>query len=291
MEFTQSVDLALGIKLVAAMLGGLITGLIGGMVGLALGRPRLLLVYWTANSPANAAGTNILISGLASATGTWQHFREGRIDYQVLALMGIPTFIGAFVGGFFAGMVPVALLLVVVGVTTTWYGYGLFTGRRRARGQEGPRVAAAASDGATAAASDESPSLDVTAHTKTPVRRYATEMALGLGIGLFGGVVGLVLGQLRLPAMINVLGLDPRIAAGTNLAIATFTGLFGFAGHMLHWRIDFLLLLVMGSTAMLGSYLGAKQTGKVSPRTLRRWMGGVMIITAIPLFWLAYTQF
>jgi uncharacterized membrane protein YfcA len=42
---------------------------------------------------------------------------------------------------------------------------------------------------------------------------------------------------------------------------------------------------------MLGSYLGAKQTGKVSPRTLRRWMGGVMIITAIPLFWLAYTQF
>lgn len=283
MEFTQSVDLVLGIKLLAAVLGGLITGFIGGMVGLALGRPRLLLVYWTANNPANAAGTNILISGLASATGTWQHFREGRIDYQVLALMGIPTFIGAFVGGFFAGMVPVALLLVVVGVTTTWYGYGLFTGRRRARGQEGPRVAAAASD--------DSASLDVSARTKTPVRRYATEMGLGLGIGLFGGVVGLVLGQLRLPAMINVLGLDPRIAAGTNLAIATFTGLFGFAGHMLHWRIDFLLLLVMGSTAMLGSYLGAKQTGKLSPRTLRRWMGAVMIITAIPLFWLAYTQF
>lgn len=287
MEFTQSVDLVLIIKLAAAVLGGLITGFIGGMVGLALGRPRLLLVYWTANSPANAAGTNILVSGLASATGTWQHFREGRIDYQVLALMGIPTFIGAFVGGFFAGMVPVALLLIVVGVTTTWYGYGLFTGRRRARGQESPRVAAASSDGA--AASEESAPLMAPARVKTPVWRYATEMGLGLGIGLFGGVVGLVLGQLRLPAMINVLGLDPRIAAGTNLAIAIFTGLFGFAGHMLHWRIDFLLLLVMGSMAMLGSYLGAKQTGKMSPRTLRRWMGGVMIITAIPLFWLAYT--
>jgi uncharacterized membrane protein YfcA len=59
----------------------------------------------------------------------------------------------------------------------------------------------------------------------------------------------------------------------------------------LHLRIDFLLLVAMGSMAMLGSYLGAKQTGKISPRTLRRWMGAVMMVTAIPLFWLAYTLF
>jgi uncharacterized membrane protein YfcA len=51
-----------------------------------------------------------------------------------------------------------------------------------------------------------------------------------------GGVVGLGLVQLRLPAMIQVLGVDPRIAAGTNLVISTFTGLFGFIGHLLTCR-------------------------------------------------------
>jgi uncharacterized protein len=281
MEFIQSIDPVIVIKFAVAVIGGLVTGFVGGMVGLALGRPRLLLIYWTANSPLNAAGTNILISGLAALTGTWQHFREGRIDYQVLALMGIPTFIGAFIGGFFAGMVPTAILLVIVGVTTTWYGYGLFTGRRRRRQEAG---------GSGPAASDHSSSAVQVARPKTSLRRYLLEMVLGLGIGLFGGVVGLVLGQLRLPAMMNVLGVEPRIAAGTNLAIATFTGLFGFIGHILHWRIDFLLLIAMGSMAMLGSYLGAKYTGKVSPGTLRRWMGAVMIVTSLPIFWLAYTQ-
>ena len=281
MDWTQSVDLIFIIKLAVAVVGGLVTGFVGGMVGLALGRPRLLLIYWTANSPANAAGTNILISGLAALTGSWQHFREGRIDYQVLALMGIPTFIGAFIGGFFAGMVPTAILLVVVGVTTTWYGYGLFAGRRRRRQEHG---------GSSPAASDNPSSVVQVARRKTSPRRYLLEMGMGFIIGLFGGVVGLVLGQLRLPAMMNVLGVEPRIAAGTNLAIATFTGLFGFIGHILHWRIDFLLLVAMGSMAMLGSYLGAKYTGKVSPGTLRRWMGAVRIITSLPIFWLAYTQ-
>ena len=115
-------------------------------------------------------------------------------------------------------------------------------------------------------------------------------MSLGFSIGLFGGTVGLVLGQIRLPAMIQILRMEPRVAAGTNLAIGGVTGLFGFLGHALHFEIDWAVLVILGSTAMLGSYLGAKQTGRLSPETLRRWMGWVMVITSMPIFWLAYTQ-
>lgn len=196
--------------------------------------------------------------------------------------MGAPSVVGAFLGGFFGGLVPTAALLVVVGVLTTWYGYRLFTGQWSVRRQSGdhPRVSIA-----------NGPALAPSATlSRVSLRRRGVEVSLGFGLGLFGGAVGLVLGQLRLPAMIQILRMDPRVAAGTNLAISTLTGLFGFLGHVLHLEVDWAVLLILGLTAILGSYLGAKQTGKVSPQTLTRWMGAVMVISSLPIFWLAYTQ-
>ena len=282
MDWVQYGDLAFIVKAVVAAAGGLVTGFVGGMVGLALGRPRLLLVYWAARNPVDAAGTNILVSSLAAATGTWSHFRERRIDPHVLALMGIPSSIGAFIGGFLGGLVPAAILLVVVGVMTTWYGYTLIKGRRGGRREAG--------DNPGSTATEDSSVATRSSHAKISVRRSLLEISLGFIIGVFGGIVGLVLGQVRLPAMIEILRMDPRIAAGTNLAIGFFTGLFGFVGHLLHLEVDWPLLIILGSTSMLGSYLGAKQTGKVSRRTLMRGMGAVMIATSLPVFWLAYTQ-
>lgn len=42
--------------------------------------------------------------------------------------------------------------------------------------------------------------------------------------------------------------------------------------------------------AMLGAYLGAGHTGKMTLRNLQRWMGAIMMTTSLLLFWLAYTQ-
>jgi len=103
-------------------------------------------------------------------------------------------------------------------------------------------------------------------------------------------LAGRAVNHTRLPAMIQIMRMDPRVAAGTNLAISTITGLFGFLGHLLHLEVDWPVLVILGSTAMLGSYLGAKQTGKVSPQTLTRSMGAVMVASSLPIFWLAYTQ-
>jgi hypothetical protein len=282
MDWTPYLESGFIIRAVVAAVGGLATGFVGGMVGLALGRPRLLLVYWAAKNPVDAAGTNILVSSLAAAIGAWSHFRERRIDFVVLALMGIPSFVGAFIGGFFGGRVPAGILLVVVGVLTTWYGYTLIKGRRGGRRQR--------EENPGSATSEDSSVATTVAPVKISARRGLLEISLGFGIGLFGGLVGLVLGQLRLPAMIEVLRMDPRMAAGTNLAIGFFTGLFGFVGHLLHLEVDWPLLVILGSTSMVGSYLGAKQTGKVSRRTLMRLMGVVMVVSSLPLFWLAYTQ-
>ncbi len=282
MDWTQSVDPVFIIRLVVAAVGGLATGFFGGMVGLGGGRPRLLVVYWAAENPVDAAGTNLLVSALASTTGTWKHFREGRVDGRVLALIGIPSFVGAFIGGFFGGLTPRAPLLVVVGIITTFFGYGMLTGRLggQLEGRDNPPSTAAEISSSAAGRT----LVDLS------VRQRLLEMSLGFGIGLFGGVVGLGAGGLRLPAMVQILGMDVRIAVGTNRAIGAMTQLFGFLGHVLHLEVDWAVVVILGPMAMLGSYLGASQTGRISPQMLGRWIGAVMVLTSLPIFWLAYTQ-
>ena len=270
MDWTQSVDPVLVLRLLAIGLGGFATGFLGGMMGLALGRPRLLLVYWAAENPLAAAGTNILIGSLVAAAGAWRHLREGRVDFTIVAFMGIPTMAGAFLGGFYAGLAPRAVLLVIVGAMSMWYGFKLL----RNGGKDRPQDRSAAPAGAV----------------KPSQSRRLKEMGFGFAIGLFGGVVGLLLGQLRLPAMIQGLGLDPRMAAGTNLAIGFLAGMLGFLGHMLHLEVDWAVFAAIAPAAMAGAYLGARQTGKMSPRTLKRLMGVVMVVVALPLFWVAFTQ-
>ena len=284
MDWTQSVDPVFVLRFLAVGLGGFATGFLGGMMGLVLGRPRLLLVYWVVENPLAAAGTNILIGSLAAAAGAWRHLREGRIDFTIVAFMGIPTMAGAFLGGFYAGLAPRAVLLVVVGVMSMWYGFKLLRNGGKDRPQD--RSAAETAPGAQAAPS-QNPAPAPAGAVKPSQSWRLKEMGFGFAIGLFGGVVGLLLGQLRLPAMIHGLGLNPRMAAGTNLAIGFLAGMLGFLGHMLHLEVDWAVVAIIAPAAMAGAYLGARQTGKMSPRTLKRLMGVVMIVVALPLFWVA----
>jgi len=59
---------------------------------------------------------------------------------------------------------------------------------------------------------------------------------------------------------------------------------------LLSLQVDWAVLAILGPMAMLGSYIGAKQTGKMSPERVMRLMGVVIGTGSVLLFWLAYTQ-
>ena len=102
----------------------------------------------------------------------------------------------------------------------------------------------------------------------------AAEGAIGLAVGLVGGAVGLILGSIRLPTLIRVLRVDPRIAAGTNLFIGFVMGSVGWVGHAVQGQVDYPLLVLMGSSAMAGSYTArSSQAESASTRFWARWDG------------------
>ena len=100
---------------------------------------------------------------------------------------------------------------------------------------------------------------------------------------MLGGSVGLILGSIRLPALVRVLKVDPRIAAGTNLFIGFFMGTIGWVGHVTQGKVDYPLLIFMGVFAVVGSWYGAKLTGRVNLNTLIVVMGFVLVVVGLLL--------
>jgi len=244
-------------------------GVLGGIVGLALGTMRLPFLLLLGLPAPVAAGTNILVSTLSAATGSVRHLRERRVDGWVVAVQGIPAVLGSFVGGFGSGVAPEALLVSLAGVLVVWQGVELLLRARR----ESPRESPVASQ------------ANQPSGGRWSAGRITAEAVIGFAIGLLGGAVGLILGSLRLPALIVILGIDPRVAAGSNLVIGFLMGAFGWVGHVARGQVDYPLLGLMALTGMVGTSQGARLTGALSLRGLLRLMGGVLLVVGTLLLW------
>lgn len=253
-------------------------GIVAGALGLALGTVRLPFLLLLGMPAPIAAGTNILVSTLSALTGSYKHLREGRVDFYVVAVQGIPGIIGAFVGGFASGLIPEALLIGLVGILLVWQGVEL-----------GMRASKTKAE--TASAKIQQSRVQAGGLARWTIGQVTAEAMVGLAVGLLGGAVGLILGTVRLPALIKILKIDPRIAAGSNLVIGFLMGCFGWLGHVSRGQVDYPVLTLMGITGMIGNYHGAHWTGKLSLRNLLYLMGGVLLVVGLLLFRDAYSRF
>ncbi len=238
-------------------------GVLGGFVGLALGTMRLPTLLLIGVPAPVAAGTNIIVSGASSVVGAISHYRGGRVNLRLVVTMGLPSFVGAFIGGFYAHLAPEDLLIFAVGVLVLWQGVELVN-------RAGREVASGASGSAFA---------DTVAASSGPAKTSRTTVAstIGLVIGLVGGAVGLILGSLRIPALIRILEVDPRIASGTNMFIGTLMGATGWIAHVARGNVDYPLMFLLTTSAMIGVVIGSRYTGRVSLQGLIMTMGVVMI--------------
>jgi uncharacterized protein len=218
-------------------------------VGLVLGTLRLPAILLLSGDAAAGAGTNVAISAASAATGGYRHAREGRVDRRVVAWMGPPSIAGAVVGALLTDRLPTRLLLAAIAAILAWNGIDLILRPIRARPSDEPRLAPA--------------------------------VAFGFLIGILGGAVGVILGTLRMPALLRGVGMTAHRAVGTNLVIGFLLGLFAFATHLLLGEIEWGLLGAGVAGALPGGWLGARVTGRLSEDVLRRAIGAALIVIAM----------
>jgi uncharacterized protein len=238
-----------GLLLAAIGLWCFLVALAGGLAGLVLGNIRLPVLLFASSSPAAAGGANIAISGLAAAAAALTHVRTRRVDWRLVAWMLPPSAAGALLGSFAAGHVPANALRIVIGTTLLAFGVDLLRPRRGG--------------------------VPVPREPKAAVRAAVVAGAL---IGFLGGLVGLILGSLRLPALIRWVGEEPARAVGTNLVVGIAVGAAGLVGH-LPGGIDWTLLWVGAAGSVPGALLGSRLTGRLSVEMLLRTVGVILLVT------------
>ena len=111
----------------------------------------------------------------------------------------------------------------------------------------------------------------------------------GLGIGVLGGVVGLILGSLRMPALLRWVGETPQKAVGTNVTVGVFVGVAGALAHLPNAAPDLDVIVVGGAASIPGALLGSRLTGRLSDRDLVRAIGVVLLVAAAGTFAQAVT--
>jgi uncharacterized protein len=191
----------------------------------------------------------VAISAAAAGSGGYTHARAGRVDWRVVAWMTPPSVAGAIAGALLTDRLPTRLLLLAIAAILAWSGIDLLVRPVRARTAEQPRV--------------------------TPA------IVFGFLIGVLGGAVGVILGTLRMPALLRGVGMTAHRAVGTNLIVGFALGLFAFATHALLGEIEWGLLGAGLAGALPGAWLGAKATGRFSEEGLRRAIAVALLVIAV----------
>jgi uncharacterized protein len=211
-----------------------------------LGNIRLPVMVLAASNPAAGAGANIGVSAVAALTAAVTHIRAGRIDWRIFLWMAPPSVVAAAAGGLLASKVPGDLLLAAIGVTLFAFGVDLLRPRRRPLQHPESMSPAAA-------------------------------VATGAVIGLLGGFVGLILGALRIGALLRFVGADTFRAVGTNVAVGFCLGVAGVLGH-LAGGVDWTLLGIGSAASVPGALLGARLTGRLEEAQLLRAVGAILLV-------------
>jgi uncharacterized protein len=121
-----------------------------------------------------------------------------------------------------------------------------------------------------------------------PVRLIAG-LAAGFGIGMVAALLGVAGGELLIPTIVLLYGLDIKLAGSLSLVVSLPTMLVGFARYSSSdafavLREERMLFRWMAVGSILGAGVGGLLLGMVSAHLLISLLGVILLISAVKIF-------
>lgn len=218
-----------------------------------------ILVYVVGVPPKSAVGMSICIVGATSLLGAFLHWRRGNLHLRTVLLFcatGIPA---AYLGSLATHLVSSNLLLLLFSGLMLVVGTLMLLGKR--------------------------PVADV---AKDPSTQNC--LAVGLGVGLITGFLGVGGGFLIVPALIWFAGLDPRRAIGTSLGVIAVNSLGGVAGQLRYAHWDWTITGEFFCCAVLGMAVGFAICSKIPTKALTKAFACAVLLVAAGIGWQVFSR-
>ena len=242
--------MSLTIYIISAVLVFVFSGLLA-MAGLGAAFLFVPLFYYLGVPLAEATPTALLLNVVSLLFATINYWRGKLINFRV----GLPVLIVAVIlspfGARLTPHVDTKLLLALFAAFLIFAGFMMLFYQAKKRERELSR---------------------------------RVEVSAGAGVGgvagFFGGLLGVGGGNFILPVL-NWLGLDAKVAAGTTALIVVFSSLSGFLGHATLGGLDPLFIGVMAVMAAAGSIVGSQlMKTRLSSAQLKKFIGVLLWLIA-----------
>ncbi|MEZ5009355.1 MAG: sulfite exporter TauE/SafE family protein [Chitinophagales bacterium] len=247
---------------VSAIVIGLSLGLIGGG-GSILTVPVLLYLFHLDEKLATAY--SLFIVGSTALVGGIQKYRQGQANLKMATIFGIPAILSVFFTRYIIVPAIPDEIFTVAGyiVTRRILMMGLFA-----------VLMVVASISMIRGKKD----MEVKDDHKY---NYPLIIAEGLVVGLLTGLVGAGGGFLIIPALVIFGKLPMKLAVGTSLLIIAVKSLIGFIGDVLHYQIDWKMLLIFTGLSIVGIFIGNAISHKIDGNKLKKGFGWFVLVMGI----------
>lgn len=238
------------VYVISAILVFVFSGLLA-MAGLGAAFLFVPLFYYLGVPLAEATPTALLLNVVSLLFATINYWRGHLINWRI----GLPVLITAVIlsplGARFTTTVDKTVLLAMFAAFLIFAGFMMLFYKPKQRAQPLSRpveVGAGASVGGVA--------------------------------GFLGGLLGVGGGNFILPVL-NWIGLDAKVAAGTTALVVVFSSFSGFLGHATLGGLDPVFIGIMAIMAAAGSIVGSQlMKTKVSSAQLKRIIGVLLWVIA-----------
>jgi uncharacterized membrane protein YfcA len=253
---------------VATFLAGLVLGMLGGG-GSILTLPILIFLF--GKSADQATTYSLFAVGTVAAVSLVVYWKRGLVHLEQAAKLSAPIIVGVLVSrmivmptiplvidvGFVVKRADMVLLLLTIAIF--WAAWAMLK-------KSGAKFESTVSVSTTKI------------------------IFLGLGCGLFMGVIGAGGGFLVVPIFVRMMNLDMRQAVGSSLFVIVVSTLSGFFGDVVQGvEFDGTFLAIFTCVMMAGASIGTYASNYVSTIFLRKSFAILLLFLGFYLLWKVFS--
>jgi len=246
---------------ISIIIAGLITGMLLGVFGSGgsiITMPALL--YLLDVEPKSAIAMSLGIVAVTATITAIQHWRRGNVNLRITAVFGLFGVAGTYAGTLVGVITPVVIQLSIFALVMYAAAWKMLKPSPQPK-----------SLGAAVADCPDGYCDDL---------QYGHIAVHGIAVGLLTGIVGVGGGFLIVPALVFLSGLSMKKAVGTSLSIVSINTFVGFAGYAGSVAIDYQMMAIFTSIAVVGSVAGSQLGHRLPADLLKRGFGGFLLLVA-----------